>query len=221
METLIQNVARDLQDPGHIRWTLDDLLDYANQVIFDLIRHRPDVSSANITLTLAEGTRQETPENVQQLFRITRNVPGYRAVRYVQSHSLDALLPLWQSAEPGTEVRDYAWHDDEPRVFWVYPPVVAGTKVEAVVSQYAPEVTDPGAAFPIPALYRDIVYHGVLWRAYSRNTDAVSIEKAATYQQLFERGLGIQETSKVANHPARRLGQPRKFVTGGGDSGDQ
>ena len=213
MKQLITDVARTLLDPNHIRWTLADLFDFANQTTNDMVRLRPEVTSEYKTLALAPGNRQTLPADCYQLLRLDRAFPSGRAIRLVSASQLDALLPLWASSEPSDTVREYVWRDHEPEVFYVWPPAKPETKVEAVVSMYPKKVTPPAdpAADPWPDLplepkYRGILFHGILYRALSINTDATSQARAADHYRQYMTSLGLESEGRNASDPARNTG---------------
>ena len=140
---LIRDVARELQDGEHVRWSQQDLADYANQTLFEMVRHRPDISATTRTLCLTQGTRQSVPADCVQLMQLTRNAPDGRAIRYVHKESMDAVLPAWHGRSPSKTIHDYCWREDEPGVFHVYPPASDEARVEAVVAQRPMQIDPP------------------------------------------------------------------------------
>ena len=205
---LIRNVARTLNDPEHVRWTLEDLVAWMNAGCMEVCRVRPEANEKSVVLNLTQGTRQSIRPNDLQLIRIIRNVPGGRAVRMVATETLDAVLPSWHNAPRSDEVQEYAWDYREPTVFWVYPPARETAKLECAISVQPVPVSVPSNPanpvydpFPLPDRYAQSVEAWMLYRAYMQDTGTGSGPKAQTWSQYFYHSLGVGVQGRSENEP--------------------
>lgn len=77
MQTLLDEfVYTQLQDSDlRNRWTRDELTQYVNLALRDLVLRRPEAGVATVSdLSLAAGVRQELPDGVVRLRDIVRNI---------------------------------------------------------------------------------------------------------------------------------------------------
>lgn len=205
---LIRNVARTLNDPEHVRWTLEDLVAWMNAGCMEVCRVRPEANEKSVVLNLTQGTRQSIRPNDLQLIRVIRNVPSGRGIRMVDTTMLDAVLPHWHNAPRADDVIEYGWDQREPRTFWVYPPARETSKLECAVSERPVPVSVPANPsspvydpFPLPDQYAETVEAWMLYRAYMQDTGAGSGPKAQTWSGYFYHSLGVEVQGRTENEP--------------------
>ena len=117
VKQLLDDVARELQDKGNVRWTRADLLDFFNAAQRALAEYRPDQLAQDRELVLAAGWRQELPADVLTLIDITNNAnTAQRRITKTALWTLDAVAGAWRSQTPALEVQHFmlfrAWSVD-------------------------------------------------------------------------------------------------------------
>jgi len=198
---LISDVAREVQDETHVRWTRPELLDYFNAAQRTFAEQRPDQLVQELDLSIS-GWRHELAPNVHTLMDITNN--GNTARKRITKTDLwvlDATVPGWRAQAPQREVLHFMHDIRSPREVLFYPPAVAGTVVRSVVQLAIADLTDESQDASIPERWMDALRHFVLFRAWSKDAEyGGNKELAASHLMLFNQILGVQ--SKAANEMA-------------------
>lgn len=199
---LIDDAARELQDATHVRWTRLELLDYFNAAQRKFVELRPDQLAQERELTLDAGWRQALPTNVLTLIDITNNANATaRRITKTNLWVLDAVSGGWRSGAPAREVMHFMYDMKTPREFLVFPPVIAGVKVSAMVTPVIVDLTNESGIPFVPERWMDALRHFVLFRAWSKDAEFGGNQAlAAAHLQLFNDALGVQ--SKAANEMA-------------------
>ena len=204
---LVHDVAVELNDPGHDRWKLPDLIRYLNDGCMQVLGPRPEATVRAAVVVLVEGSRQALPADFKQLISVDRNGASGATLRQVDKPALDAVAPLWHGTPPADMVKEYAWDYRSPREFWVWPPVAAGVEVECTVSAYPAVIEQPGEGaseygpFPLPDEFADAVKAWMLFRCYMQDTGAGSTAKAQTWSSYFYHSLGVSAQGRAENEP--------------------
>lgn len=201
---LIVSVAAKLNDKDHVRWSVDNLIDYLNSGCLEVCRVAPSLNAERVVLTLTKGTRQIIGAESLSLISIDRNVPSGRAVRMIHAAALDAVLPLWHSADSEQVVKEYAWRPQEPKTFWVYPPAADSVLIECTVCKKPNVIRKPASGqpyepFPLRDEYAEQVKAWMLYQAYMIDTGQGSLSKANNYQSFFYSSLGAPMAREQAN----------------------
>jgi hypothetical protein len=214
IENLIERAGIILHDTTNVRWQEDELLKWVNDAQTEVVLFRPDASVTSTTLSLAAGTKQYipgvddvavTPATVPatylpagiRLIDVPRNVSATSlpsdAITVVDRAVLDAQLRSWQSVNTKTSVEHYSFDLRDPKVFYVYPGVLVGTKVDIVYSSVPVVATDVTEDLAIPLVYSNAVLDYVLYRAYSKDADfAGNAQRALHHYEAFTRTLGLK-----------------------------
>ncbi len=197
---LLDDAARDLQDKGHIRWTRQDLLDWFNAAQRAFAEHRPDQMAQPRELVLIAGWRQQLPADALTLVDITNNANAMqRRITKTDLWVLDAVAPAWRSYSTAREVQHFMHDLGTPQEFLVYPPVVAGTKVRAVLSIAAVDLAVETATPSVPDRWMDALRHFVLFRAWSLDAEfGGNAALAQAHRALYNEALGIQARAAAA-----------------------
>lgn len=202
VKQLIDDAARELQDKGSIRWSRVDLLDFFNAAQRAFAQYRPDQLAQERELALSAGWRQVLPADVLLLIDITNNANAtQRRITKTDLWVLDSLMGAWRSGPPAREVQHFMHDMRSPREYLVYPPVVADTRVRAMVEPAAVDLPNEDAAPWVPGSWMDALRHFVLFRAWSMDAEFAGNQAvAAAHLELFHNALGVQ--SKAATEMA-------------------
>lgn len=172
VKSLIEGVQKtQLNDVEKVTWTDDVLLLALNQALSMLILVRPDVTATFDEFVCIAGTRQTIPKEATRLLKVVRNIKANgvlgRAVRLVNQHDLDSADPNWHSGTPKDTAKEYMFDDRSPRWFYVYPPVLAGVKLEieyALFPKYAETLAD---TLSVDAIYQQPLQEFMLYKLLS------------------------------------------------------
>ncbi len=178
----------ELQDPGYVRWTQDELADYLTGAIAQVAALKPTLFTSFVQLPLAAGVVQTVPAEYSELVDITHNLnsdgtpgepinPGSFSVARALGRS--SCTPAYGD---GYVVRSYTVHPDNDTVFYVDPPVPGGgTRAVQALVRLAPRPVTVGTdavimANTTPELYREALKDWMLYRAFSKETESSDSE---------------------------------------------
>lgn len=191
-------------DPSLRRWEDEELILWTDDAQRAVAVARPDSSPSQRVVTLAAGTKQDTPADCFKLMDVVRNVasdgvtPG-RAIRLIEREVLDQFDPGWHTGTKKNEVRHFTVDDRAPTTYFVYPPVLAGTKIEVLLSQKPATVDAMTDDLSLSDMYFDPMIDWVLYRAYGKDTEFTSNPaQQAMYLSSFANKLGIKLTKDNA-----------------------
>lgn len=213
-----------LLDASFVRWTQAELLRYLNDGRRDLAIHRPDLYSVTEIVTLAGGSKQSIPSDGFRFLNAVRNVSASnvvgRALRIIEREMLDAQNPSWHTVSGSTSLKHFMFDERVPKTFYVYPPAVAGHKLEIAYSKAPVDITD-GQLASTSALENEEIYAGalldyVLYRAFSKDAEyAANLQRASMHYNAFATALGIGNRKRIAGSPnvSNAAGTPPKNAT--------
>lgn len=213
-----------IQDATNVRWPVPELLRYLNDARREIAIVRPDLYSATSVVSLAAGTKQALPTDGSRFLDATRNMaadgatPG-RAVRIVEREVLDAQLPDWHMQTPAAAVQHFMFDERAPKVFYVYPPVAAGTKLEIVYSRTPTEISVTSTPLTDEDIYASAIVDYVCYRAFSKDAEyAGNLDRATRHYQQFANALGIGTRVSLAVSPntANVGGMPSRVAAAAG-----
>ena len=188
--------AQDLiQDTTGVRWPEAELLRYLNDGRREICIVRPDLYAVNEVQTLVAGTRQSIPNDGARFLDGIRNINAdnspARAVRVVEREVLDAQLPDWHAAAPGT-IKHFMFDERTPRVYYVYPPAANGQKLEIAYAKNPVEITNTSTELTNEDVYAGALTDYVCYRAYSKDAEyAGNGQRAAAHYAQFQGILGV------------------------------
>lgn len=195
------------EDLNQYRWQDSELIAWANDAQRAVAVIRPDSCPDTKVVTLGAGTKQTIPSENFRLLDIVRNMaadgvtPG-RAVGLIERETLDRFDPYWHKAAAKAEARHFTYDERTPTVYFVYPPVSAGTKIEAVFSKYPAKVEDMDDDLELAETYFDATLNYLLFRAYSKDTEFTSNPQVAgAYLASFNNMMGIKTLKTNAFSP--------------------
>lgn len=213
VKQLIAEVAQLINDAEegyeHIRWTENELIEYANDAVLQLMVVRPDVFTKVVDLPLKPGSQQELPEPISQLIDVlgVRDVFGRVSGRPMRKNAAAAAvarnwfdeLSCEVTAADGSYVpRSYEFAPENPRMFYVEPPVPSGASVTLIVNAVVtPKHAELDDKLPIESRFHNAVIEWMLYRAYSK--DIESAHDNQTSQQHLAHFYNILQVSQLAD----------------------
>jgi hypothetical protein len=198
-------------DVDYARVSSNSWIKYLNAAIRALILVRPDAGATTENYQLAAGVKQDLPSDALRLLDITRNMgdDGVTAGKIITPASrkhLDYSNLLWPAATGETAIDNFSYDKENPRIFFVTPPVHASTAVyvELQSSKLPTTVTattdDPG----INDVFFEPVIQYMLFKAFSADDEGVEFSKSITYLQNFFNLLQVEMTASVAQGPEKK-----------------
>lgn len=206
MQAVDSRVSDLLIDPDYDRWTVDERIRWANEAMGAIMTRRPAAFARRIVHTLVAGAYQELPADSSVLLDVTRNMAADgntsgRPIRRTDRQLLDDSDPDWTTKTPKAEVRQYVYDDRVPKAFYVYPPAVAGTKVEMLDAALPADITSLAGTLGIGAEYLEAVVNYVCYRCNSKDSEYSNAAVATAFYQAFEASLGIKSQTQQAASP--------------------
>lgn len=202
---IIRRVGAILQDEDHVRWTVPELLEWINDGARETIVRRPAARAVTADLTLAAGTKQALPASGVQLLDVVRNLgdgtkPG-RVIRRIDRQLMDDQDPDWHTARPKAVIKHFMFDERSPKTFYVWPPAVAGTHVEALYSELPPTITAEGDTLDMGAEYLNVLVSYGAYRALSKDSEFANGTVAALHYQAFIDAVADGGAQTTANSP--------------------
>jgi hypothetical protein len=181
---------------------------HLNASIRALILVRPDAGAQTDNLELVAGVLQTLPATALRMLDITRNMgtDGRTAGKIItpaDRKHLDYSNLLWPAATGDTEIDNFSYDKENPRIFYVTPPVHATTSVfvEIQVSQLPTAVAASGDDPGINDVFFEPLIQYMLYKAFSTDDEGVEFQKAIQYMQNFFNLLQVELATSVAAGP--------------------
>lgn len=222
---LMVSAATILLDEDAVRWPRAELASWMDEGVSQIISVKPSAASTLILIPLSRGTRQSLPDDpsIVQLLDIIRNAEGDRGaagrmVRATTRAELDTNQPRWHdpSYVPfAKEVRQFVFDELLPRDFFVFPGNDGFGSVEAAVSKVPATVMSRATGdlatldawdIPIglPDHYQSALLDYVLYRAFSKEDPAASLQRATTHYQTFATAIGLKSQVEASTSPGKK-----------------
>lgn len=187
------------------RWTDAELLRWINDSRTAILTRRPSAGAVVEVMALVEGTLQTIPDDGTQFFDLIRNVsasgaPG-RAIRRTDRQNLDDDDLYWHAAAKKAEVSQFSFDDRLSHEFFVYPPVVAGTKVLISYAKTPAAVAALTDVLTFAPEYIEAVVNYVCYRAKSKDSQYANAAEAAAFYGAFNDALGVQAKTASDTSP--------------------
>lgn len=204
-----------LEDQSKKQFTDEELLRWLNAGQLAIVGLRPDAKSAIASVQLVEGTKQTIIAPNLRVLDVVRNMgsggatPG-RAIRKVDRAQLDLEDPNWHAATANVVVRQWAYDDRLPRVWWCYPPQTSSPEQVEIVTSQTPtdctlqniggEIAD--STIDIDDIYFPALVNYIVYRAFSKDSEYTQPGgKAQMAQQDFYQSLGLNLESDKRFRP--------------------
>ena len=204
-----------LNDQDGTRWLDNELVSWINDAQKLIALVRPDSSVSNSTVTLVAGTKQSIPAGGFRLLDIIRNIAldgitGGRSIRVVDREVLDSQDPMWHTTTAAGTIKHFIYDNRNPLAYYVYPPAIAGTKIEVMYSVSPTEIVynsgnvagTMNTDLTVADIYLESVLNYAMYRAYSKDAEfSQNPQLAAGYLQTVYSMLGIKTQKDVAFSP--------------------
>lgn len=185
---LIENVRRLTHDadPSAYRNSDAEILAWMSEAQRAVCRIKPVAHTIISTLTLAAGAKQALPAGATAIVSVIRNTSG-GAISRTTRRNLDEFIPDWFTATQQATIQHFAYDQAiNEDVFYVYPPAVLGTQVDAEYAIPPGDIASATDPIDVDDIYADALQNYVLFRLYSKETeDAAAAGIAASYLKLF------------------------------------
>jgi hypothetical protein len=197
-----------LLDEDRVRWLLAERLRWVNDSMGAILNRRPAAFSITEVHSLVAGTKQTIPDGGSVLLDVVRNIASNgttagRVIRRTDRQLLDDADPDWHTKTAKAAIKNYTFDDRVPKVFYCYPPAIAGTKVEVMHAKLPTPVSEEGETgdIEIDGEYLEAVVNYVCYRCNLKDSEYASPAAAMAYYQAFEAALGVKSQAEVAASP--------------------
>ena len=197
---VLQRAAIILNDEDFVRWTKDELFAWLNDAACEIVIRRPAAGAVTGEVALVAGSLQHLPDGAIELLDVVRNVGG-KPVRRTDRQLLDDSMPSWQQMRPASAIKHYTFDERTPKVFYVYPPAQAGTKVEALYSAAPAAVAADDDMLQLDRAYIGPLVSYILYRALAKDAETSNGQLAAAHFQAFTEALGTNNMMTAEASP--------------------
>jgi hypothetical protein len=223
---MINNKARFImQDEGDegVRWLNEEVIGWVNSGLKEVVILKPNSLVNNEPFQITAGnTKQTLPSSegkqALMLLDVPRNLgadgvtPGL-PILPIARRILDLTLRTWHIVDPTqTAVKHFTYDNNDPKTFYIYPPLVTAAYIEIVYSREPLTVSTLADTVDISDIYESCLVDYVLYRAYSKDSDlSGKMERAAGHYKSFINALGgkQQAENSSAGGSAAKPGAPQ------------
>jgi hypothetical protein len=207
----IQDAAGLYGDTAYDRVIETTWIKHLNASIRALILVRPDAGAQTANLQLVAGVLQDLPSTALRMLDITRNMgadglTAGKIITPVDRKHLDYSNLLWPAATGDTEIDNFSYDKENPRIFYVTPPASStiNVYVEMQVSQLPTAVSDRGDDPGINDVFFEPIVQYMLYKAFVTDDEGVEFQKATMYMQNFFNLLQVEMAVATAAGPERK-----------------
>jgi hypothetical protein len=210
VSSIIKRAGLTLNDEDHLRWTIEELLEWINEGTGAIVSARPSAGARIVAFPLSAGTQQEIPDDVVQLIDVIMNVsdegavPG-RAIRKTERHLLDSADPDWHIRPGKPVIKHYTYDDRTPAIFHVYPPALANTWVKVAYSKIPDDVSGADDTIGLNVEFADALLNYVLYRCYSKDSEFSNAGVANAFYQAFTASMGNNAAGEQSTTPTNKV----------------
>lgn len=203
---ILTRAGDTLLDASFVRWTQAELLRYLNDGRYEMAQLRPDLYSKIATLTLVSGTLQSIPNEGYRFLDGIRNIkadnsPGL-AVRIAERESFDMFNPSWHTTKESGTIIHFMFDERTPRKFNVYPPAIAGTKLDIAYAKTPETVSSINTELTEEGVLATALIDYVCYRAFSKDTEfGGNSARSAAHFQRFAQAIGSDAKIAVTVSP--------------------
>lgn len=185
--TILTNVKIVLNDAGLVHWTQDELLAWISEGQIELVKLKPDAATKTVEHQLVPGAKQTNPEGCIEIIEIRQNKDGASVTQFDRG-VMDRFSPNWMTTPTSSVVKQWA-DDPQPETFYVLPAQnAAPAKVVLTHTFTPPAVTSPTGTSQVRDIYQAALENYVLFRAFSKDSEPASAERAVAYGKAFYGG---------------------------------
>lgn len=201
---LTERISDQLLDKDFVRWSNEEIIRWINDAASEIVIRRPPAGTKTETLVLEEGARQELPDAAFQLIDVVRNISAQTKypIQRVSRHELESHASTWYDDEHADHVQNYSYDDRQPKVFYVWPQVTAGTEVEVVYTRPPATITADTDQLDIGKEYMGPIVSYVLYRCFSKDAENNDINLATAHYTAFNESLGANTAMQLTVSPS-------------------
>ena len=216
--TIINEVARQVNDAAFARWTLNDQFVYLTEASRQLVLIQPRANPSVVSVKLTpSNTLQSLPDDASSLIDITRNMgsngttPG-RVITISDRQALDGLNANWHNATGSTTIDNYTYDDRSPLTFYVSPPPASAPDiyVEMVYAIQPVDVTALDQDLDVLDIYQAPLVEYMLYRCFSVNaksdTDRAVAKEHLSYFYMMLDAKDKATMLMTPNNPQNVMG---------------
>ena len=194
-------ISEQLQDEFGLNWPPSKMVPYLNLFLLETINLKPEAYPVEETITLVSGHRQALGATDIDLLDSLYNVMGSGTTEaivaptltIVKKKAMDYALPGWPAYTPATLVNFIVKDENNPQVFYVYPPNDGNGKVKLLVSQPPPAITTDTTELPFDDSYKPACIDYVIYRCLIEETTIPNAQsKAQVFFNKFMQDLGLK-----------------------------
>ena len=196
-----------LNDASNITYPEASLISAINHGCRMTALVRPDVSSVIEQVTLAEGVRQILPDGRLRLmdacYLLDDSDVPVSPIEMVLRSDLDRLDPGWIAQSASSEVTEVMVDERTPRVFWVNPPAVSGTRIQLSMATMPDTIMGKDDEFPLTDKYVPPVMEWVLYLMFSRDSqNPTNLQRSIDHRSQFYQQLQVKTQAEMAVSPS-------------------
>lgn len=184
VSTILNNAKVLLNDAGLVHWTEAELLAWGSEAEIELVKVHPDALTKTVSSTLVAGARQTVPTGCIQIVDIRQNANG-AAVTLCDRKSLDLFQPNWMTAPSASTVKHWM-PDENPANYLVYPAQSGTPATLSITHSYLPSAALTALGnLTVRDIYAPNILNYVMFRAFSKDSEPASAERAVAYAKAF------------------------------------
>lgn len=209
--TIISRARTILNDTVETyQWSDADLLNYLNAAQRNIVFLKPNAYVRVASTQLVAGTKQSVTDSIG-LIKLTRNMgldgaTAGKPISLVLMEDFNYLVTTFHTDTACATVEVYAYDEDIPDTYWVYPPQPTSSMgyVEEVYEGLPANVGNTGSAITLSDIYEDTILNYMLYRAYAREVDEISDALATKYYNTYVTELGRKDLVEARHHPSTK-----------------
>lgn len=209
----VSQVAEILQDTLKTSFTSAQLVAWWNDAQRVIAIARPDLVVVTEPFLLGKSTvRQVAPSGTNKIIDITKNLgidggTHGKAIRLIDRASLDEYDDRWTIGNGATIIKEWAYDERNPRVFYVYPKPNATTDVyvELIRSSTPVDCVDENSEINVPNICVPAGVSWMLYRCFSRDSEETpNYARAQGFKTECFELLGVKSASDKQMSPKNR-----------------
>lgn len=204
---IINRVNDALVDDQFTRWPKNDLLSYLNEAQKAIVLIRPDSFVIDVELTCTDGTKQALPDEALRLVDVRYNSVSKRAIVKKERSEITEYDPGWYGTTGETDAEAFVYDERDPKVFFVYPGLAAGSKLDIVCSKTPAEIPVADidtASSSLQSVYTNAIVEFMLYKAHSKDFEYSEQQKAVTHYQMFRTILNAKSEGEIGMTPTNK-----------------
>lgn len=180
---VLLNVKTLLNDAGLIHWTQDELLQWGSEGQVELVTLKPDAATKTVTHQLVSGAKQAAPADSISILDMRQN-DGGMAITPCDRNVLDRFQPGWMKTPTASTVKHWM-PDPQPDTFYVYPAQNTTPAKVVITHSFTPPALVAGGNLGVRDIYQAAIENYILFRAFSKDAEPASAERAMAYGKAF------------------------------------